>query len=116
MGTRNHLASREEKIRLITAYYDSSMSQAEFCEAHGIYKRTFQRWLKAYNDSGSEALKSRKDKAVESIAPDLKSEKDLKLEILRLRIENERLKKNYTVQRNPDGTKEYIRLKEKNSR
>ena len=39
-----------------------------------------------------------------------------KREILKLRIENERLKKNYMVQKKEDGTLEYIRLKPKNSK
>ena len=116
MGTRKHQTSGEEKERLVIAFYDSGLSQVEFCEQHEINKRTFQRWLKTYNELGSESLKSRKDKALEAFAPDLKTEKDLKLEILKLRIENERLKKNYTVQQNEDGTMEYIRLKEKNSK
>ena len=34
---------------------------------------------------------------------------------MKLRIENERLKKNYIAQKKKDGTQEYIRLKPKNT-
>ena len=39
-----------------------------------------------------------------------------KREILKLRIENERLKKNYAVRKTDAGELEYIRLKPKNSK
>ena len=41
------------------------------------------------------------------------AEEAYKREILRLRIENERLKKNYAVQMNEAGEPEYVRLKQK---
>ena len=43
-------------------------------------------------------------------------EEAYKKEILKLRIENERLKKNYTVRTNEAGEQEYVRLKPKNSK
>ena len=45
-----------------------------------------------------------------------RTEEAYKREILKLRIENERLKKNYTVQTNEAGEQEYVRLKVKNSK
>ena len=42
-----------------------------------------------------------------------RTEEAYKREILRLRIENERLKKNYAVQMNEAGEPEYVRLKQK---
>lgn len=36
-----------------------------------------------------------------------------KREVIKLRIENERLKKSYAVQTNADGEREYVRLKQK---
>jgi hypothetical protein len=42
-----------------------------------------------------------------------RTEESYKREILRLRIENERLKKNYAVVTNENGEQEYVRLKEK---
>ena len=45
-----------------------------------------------------------------------RTEEAYKREILKLRIENERLKKNYAVQTTATGEQEYIRLKPKNSK
>ena len=45
-----------------------------------------------------------------------RTEEAYKREILKLRIENERLKKNYTVQMNEAGEQEYVRLKPKSSK
>ena len=46
----------------------------------------------------------------------LTTEAELRTEILKLRIENERLKKNYMVETTEDGKTHYIRLKAKNSK
>ncbi|RGW41987.1 hypothetical protein DWV76_11315 [Segatella copri] len=45
-----------------------------------------------------------------------KTKEGYKREILRLRIENERLKKKYLVRQNEDGQTEYVRLKMKSSK
>ena len=45
-----------------------------------------------------------------------RTEENYKREILKLRIENERLKKNYTVQKTEDGQTVFIRLSPKNSK
>ena len=45
-----------------------------------------------------------------------RTEESYKREILKLRIENERLKKNYVVQTTDTGEQEFIRLRPKNSK
>ena len=58
---------------------------------------------------------ARADAEIGSVLPEgiNPTEEAYKREILKLRIENERLKKNYTVQTNEDGEQEYVRLKKK---
>lgn len=58
---------------------------------------------------------ARADAEIGSVLPEgiNPTEEAYKREILKLRIENERLKKNYTVQMNEDGEQEYVRLKKK---
>jgi len=114
MESVKHQATAEEKLRLIREYLESGESQKQFAAKHGICDRTLKRWLNKLNANGEEALKSRKDKSYESIAPYLVTEADLRKEILKLRIENERLKKSYTVRITEDGRTEYIRLKARN--
>ena len=64
---------------------------------------------------GLEGL-SRADSTTPDVLPDGidRTEENYKREILKLRIENERLKKNYTVRTNEAGEQEYVRLKPKN--
>ena len=114
MGSVKHHASAEEKLRLIREYLESDESRKQFATKHGLCDKTLKRWLDKLNADGEEALKSRKDKSYEAIAPYLVTEADLRKEILKLRIENERLKKSYTVKTTEDGKMEYIRLKARN--
>ncbi len=88
----------------------------EFCQANNISINSFRSWIRQYESGGLEAL-ARKDKSLPDILPEgmERSEENYKRVILQLRIENERLKKNYTVQTTPDGGQVYIRLKEKST-
>ena len=116
MGKKKPRISTEEKRRLILAYYDSGETVKDFCNKHLLCRASFDRWLKAYHGQGTSGLISPTEKACEKIAPQLKTESDLRMEILKLRIENERLKKRYMVKKTEDGQTEYIRLKPKNSK
>ena len=79
-----------EKEFLIRRYRSNQrISIKDFCESNGI-----------------EVLPEGVDRTEESY----------KREILKLRIENERLKKSYAVQTNADGEREYVRLKPKSSK
>lgn len=103
-----------EKEFLIRQYKTSQRTAKEFSAMHNITEPTLKRWLKQYEEGGLEGL-ARADAEIQSIVPEGfdRTEESYKREILRLRIENERLKKSYAVQRNPDGGLEYVRLKEK---
>ena len=61
---------------------------------------------------------ARADAEIGNILPEGidKTKEGYKREILRLRIENERLKKKYLVRQNEDGQTEYVRLKMKSSK
>lgn len=89
----------------------------EFCNTHGISDSAFRNWIKQYETYGLDGL-ARADAEIGSVLPEGMdpTEEAYKREILKLRIENERLKKNYTVQTNEAGEQEYVRLKAKNSK
>lgn len=116
MRNKYNKFSQEEKARLITLFIESGDSASHFIEKHGIPKATFYRWMKVYRNNGIEGLQSNNSNLFKNIAPELSSETELRREILKLRIENERLKKNYTVQTDQNGKTEYIRLKPKNTK
>ena len=84
---------------------------------NNITEPSLKRWIKQYEEDGLEGL-ARADAEIQSIVPEGfdRTEESYKREILKLRIENERLKKSYAVQMNSDGQKEYVRLKEKSSK
>ena len=63
-----------------------------------------RKWIKQYDECGIEGL-ARADAEIKEILPEGidRTEEAYKKEILKLRIENERLKKNYTVRTNEAG-------------
>ena len=103
-----------EKEFLIHRYKSSRRTAKEFCVMNNITEASLKKWMKQYEEGGIEGL-ARADSEIQSIIPDVfdRTEESYKREILKLRIENERLKKSYAVQMNSDGQMEYVRLKEK---
>ena len=106
-----------EKEFLIRQYKGCNQKMSDFCEKFGISTGAFQKWLKQYDEFGLEGL-ARADASIPYVLPEGidPTEEAYKREILKLRIENERLKKNYTVRTNEAGEQVYVRLKEKNSK
>ncbi len=106
-----------EKELLIRMYLsDTSVKLSDFCRKQDISDSAFRNWLKQYEQGGLEAL-ARADAEIKEILPDGldRTEENYRREILKLRIENERLKKNYTVKTNEAGEQEYIHLRPKNT-
>lgn len=107
-----------EKEFLIRQYKSNQRIKVQdFCETHSISVGAFKKWIKQYDEGGLEGL-ARADSAIKEVLPEGidRTEEAYKREILKLRIENERLKKNYVVQTTDAGEQEYIRLKPKNSK
>ena len=107
-----------EKEFLIRQYKSNPrIKMQDFCETHSISIGAFKKWITQYDEGGLEGL-ARADSMIKEVLPEGidRTEEAYKREILRLRIENERLKKNYAVRTTDTGEQEYIRLKPKNSR
>lgn len=70
------------------------MRLREFCIVNSVSDAAFRKWLKQYDEGGLEGL-ARTDADIKEILPDGidRTEEAYKREIIRLRIENERLKK-----------------------
>ena len=115
MGKHLNPLEKEFLIRLYRG--NPSIKLSEFCERNNISDGAFKKWLKQYEEGGLEGL-ARADKTFSDIFPEGldRTEESYKREIMKLRIENERLKKNYTVQTNEAGELEFVRLKPKNSK
>ncbi|MBS5089063.1 helix-turn-helix domain-containing protein [Oscillospiraceae bacterium CLA-AA-H250] len=107
-----------EKEFLIRQYKSNyRIKMRDFCEANRISTGAFQKWIKQYDEGGLEGL-ARADSEIKDVLPEGidRTEESYKREILKLRIENERLKKNYVVQTTDTGEQEFIRLRPKNSK
>jgi hypothetical protein len=107
-----------EKEFLIRQYKSNlKIKLTDFCETNHVSDTAFRKWLKQYDECGLEGL-ARADAALKDVLPEGidRTEESYKREILKLRIENERLKKNYTVETNADGEQEYVPLRPKNSK
>lgn len=106
-----------EKEFLIRQYKSGTQKMSDFCDKVGVSSGAFQKWLKQYEEKGLEGL-ARADAEIGNVLPEGidPTEEAYKREILKLRIENERLKKNYTVRTNEAGEQEYVRLKVKSSK
>lgn len=89
----------------------------DFCDMVGVSNTAFKKWLKQYDEQGIEGL-ARADAELGDVLPEGidRTEENYKREILKLRIENERLKKNYTVKTGENGEQVYVHLKPKNSK
>ena len=112
-----HLNPLEKEFLIRQYKSNQTVKLNDFCDKVGVSDSAFKKWLKQYEEGGIEGL-ARADAQVQEILPEgvERTEEAYKKEILKLRIENERLKKNYTVRTNEAGEQEYIRLKPKNSK
>ena len=101
--SRKRLNPFEKEFLIRQFRENSSQKLRQFCEANGVTVQTFRKWIEQYDAAGIEGLSRG------SQYPDLlpgsadPTVENYKKEILRLTIENERLKKNYAVRMTPDG-------------
>ena len=113
----SHLNPLEKEVLIKRYKSNQTVKMQDFCITNNVSISAFKKWLKQYEENGLEGL-ARADSTIPDVLPEGidRTEEAYKREILKLRIENERLKKNYMVQKKEDGTLEYIRLKPKNSK
>lgn len=113
----SHLNPLEKEVLIKRYKSNQAVKMQDFCTTNNVSISAFKKWLRQYEENGIEGL-ARADSTIPDVLPEGidRTEEAYKREILKLRIENERLKKNYIVQKKKDGTLEYIRLKPKNSK
>ena len=114
---KKHLNPLEKEFLIRQYFNNPDVSLKSFCEANNVSTSSFRKWRRLYSQFGIEGL----TKDNKKLAPLLPPEEDSTLkmyqkEILRLRIEIERLKRNYTVRIGKDGRKEFVRLKTRRSK
>lgn len=107
-----------EKEFLIKQYKrNPNVKLSDFCTANGVSAAAFRTWLKRYDAERIAGLY--RTKKTPTLLPDgiEENEENLRRELMRTRIELERLKKGYTRIPNEDGTPGvFVPVSEKSTR
>ena len=116
-GVKNRQYSIEFKQRAMNDYFDNYKSKQEILSKYSISSGTFDVWKKNYLDGVLEAGRKRTGNRFSALhtSKSLSKEERLELENLKLRIENERLKKGYLV-KGGGVNKEYVSISDANTR
>lgn len=119
-GTKNKAWTINDKIRIAEKYNSTSGSLRQISEEEVVNPYLVRKWAKQYLVDGEKAFIDKRHEKGNPFAAlhrskDLSEVKKLQLQVARLEIEVERLKKGYAVK--GDGQKkEFIPTKEKNSK
>jgi transposase-like protein len=101
-GGKNKYWSKEEKLKLIKEHLDNNISTNEITTRENISNGMYNNWLKKYLELGEVGLENRKKPGNPlmkySAKKNLTELEKLEYENMKLRIENERLKKGYMVE------------------
>ena len=101
-GGKNKYWSKEEKLKLIKEHIDNHISTNEITTREHISNGMYNNWLKKYLEFGELGLENKKkpgnplSKYIHN--KNLTDKEKLEYENMKLRIENERLKKGYMVE------------------
>ena len=89
----NRYWSKDEKLRIINRVIIDGLSTHQVSESENISNGLLNKWIKDYLEKGITALESKRKPG----NPLMKYSKKLEYENMKLRIENERLKKGYMM-------------------
>ena len=107
-----------EKEMLIRLYKNNpNVRLSDFCRANNVSEAAFKTWLKKYEAEGLAGLY--RSKKTPSILPEgiEETEENLRRELIKTRIELERLKKGYTRIPKEDGTPgQFVPVYDKNTK
>jgi len=117
-GSKNRKYSYDFKLMVVKDHQDNHLSWKELAMKYGVYCSVIQRWVKLYNEGILETgrIQNRGNPyAALHTSKSLTREEKLELENLKLKIENERLKKGYLV-KGGGLNKEYVTIFGANTR
>ena len=101
-GGKNKYWSKKEKLKLIKEHLEMHVSTLEITNRENISNGMYNNWLKKYLQLGEKGLENKKKPgnplSKYSKKKNLTDMEKLEYENMKLRIENERLKKGYMVE------------------
>jgi transposase-like protein len=105
-GGKNRYWSKDKKLRIIKKVVDDGISSEQVAREEGISAGMLRNWVKKYLQDGIESLENKKKPgnplSKYANRKELNEIEQLEYENMKLRIENERLKKGYMMK--GDGT------------
>jgi len=100
-GGKNNYYSKEEKIKIVKEMIEYNLSQTQASKKYHINQSVLGRWRKDYLEKGEQSLENQKKPGNPlckySNKRNLTDIEKLQYENMKLRIENERLKKGYLM-------------------
>jgi len=116
-GVKNRKYSYEFKLRVMKDYFENHLSVPEIKAKYDISNGTFDVWKRNYQNGCLEKGKMGKGNQFSALhtSKHLTNEQRLELENLKLKIENERLKKGYLV-KGGGVNKEYVSILDVNTK
>ena len=119
-GTKSVMRTPIQKELIVKEYLSGKIGRNDLCRKYNISTSTLRQWRIKYNENGIDGLKSNAGKAKsENRGIWLKKgktlEEELKLKIMRLEIENARLKKGY-IEKGGGVRKEFITTLDENTK
>ena len=116
-GQHRRKWSKEQKLEIIKKHLNEHISIKKLGREYEADHSMIARWVRNYSKDGEKALEEKKHPgnkyAAIHTSKNLSSEERLELEVLKLQIENERLKKGYIV-KGVGVSKEYVTLQDVN--
>ena len=116
-GGKNRKYTVEDKLAIVNMYLKECKSTTQIEKETGIAHSRIRIWITQYLDNGLDGLENKKKTgnafAALHTSKSLTNEERLELENMKLKIENERLKKGYFV-KGVGADKEYVIFLEKN--
>lgn len=115
---KNNMRTPKEKEKILKEFYSGEIGRNEVCRKYNISTKTLSSWRSKYEKDGLKGLKSNTGKSTGGnkgigLKKGKTIEENLKLKIMKLEIENARLKKGYLVKGGGDQ-KEYVTTLDKN--
>ena len=117
-GQRKRVWSKEQKLEIIGKHLNEHISVRTLEKEYNADRSMICHWLRDYGKYGEAAFNSKSHRkgnpfAALHTSKTLTETERLRLELAKLEIENERLKKGYQV-KGVGANKEYVSLKEAN--